>query len=152
MGVAYHWSFFSFINKGAYLFGAVFVVQALLLAYYGLIKQRLSFQFTRDVYGLTGLVFVLFALAVYPALGYYSGHIYPSSPTFGLPCPTTIFTFGIFLWSDRKIPLAVFVIPLLWSIIGFSAAFLLGIKEDIGLLVAGLTGSVMIVLRNSKWQ
>jgi hypothetical protein len=54
---------------------------------------------------------VVFALVLYPVIGYTFGHIYPSSPTFGLPCPTTIFTFGIFLWSDKRLPVAILVIP-----------------------------------------
>ncbi len=44
----------------------------------------------------------------------------------------------------------ILLIPLLWSIIGFVAAIVLGIREDLGLLVAGLIGTIMIWLRREK--
>jgi hypothetical protein len=83
-------------------------------------------------------------------LGHLFGHIYPKSPTFGLPCPTTIFTFGLLLWTDKKIPKYVLVIPFLWSIVGFSAAVNLKVYEDFGLLVAGIIGTVLILLSERK--
>jgi hypothetical protein len=102
------------------------------------------------MYGIMGIILVAYALLIYPVLGYWWDHIYPASPTFGLPCPTTIFTFGILLFSSSKISPWVFIIPFLWSLIGFSAAFSLGIKEDTGLLVAGLLSIVMIFYRNKS--
>jgi hypothetical protein len=86
---------------------------------------------------------ILYALILYPIVGSLLGHVYPSSPTFGLPCPTTIFTFGMLLWV-RKPPLIVLIIPVLWSIVGFSAALQLGIKEDIGLPMAA---ALVIILQ-----
>ncbi|HWN12125.1 MAG TPA: DUF6064 family protein [Pyrinomonadaceae bacterium] len=78
-----------------------------------------------------------------------SGHRYLAAPTLGLPCPSTIFTFGILLWTDRHIPL-----PLgdtgRMVVLGFWAAISLGMKEDYGLLGAGLLGSVLITLRNNS--
>ena len=65
-------------------------------------------------------------------LGYFLGHRYPAAPSFGLPCPTTIFTLGLLLWKRDKMPAWLFLIPLLWSAIGFSAALVLGMKEDVG--------------------
>ena len=91
---------------------------------------------------------MLYALLIYPVLGSMLGHVYPQSPTFGLPCPTTIFTFGILLWTDKQVPIPVLIIPFLWSIIGFTAALSLGITEDTGLLIAGVVSTLLIVLRN----
>ncbi len=34
--------------------------------------------------------------------------------------------------------------PALWSLLGFTAAFTLGVYEDIGLLVAGVVGTVIV--------
>jgi hypothetical protein len=89
-------------------------------------------------------------MLIYPVLGYLLGHGYPSSPCFGVaPCPTTIFTFGLLLWADRP-PRYLVLLPLIWSIIGFFAAISLGIREDIGLLVAGLAGSGLILFRGRR--
>ena len=150
MGIVYHLLYFSQVNKAAYLFGIIFIIQGLLFLYEGVFNNKLSYSFSRGLFGVSGAVLVVFALVLYPVIGYTFGHIYPSSPTFGLPCPTTIFTFGIFLWSDKRLPVTILVIPFLWSLIGFFAALKLGIFEDTGLLIAGLFTFTMIILANRK--
>ena len=67
----------------------------------------------------------------------------------GLPCPTTIFTFGMLLLADRKLSFGILIIPLLWSVIGLSAAISLGMYEDIGLIVSAVA-VVLLQLRRSK--
>jgi hypothetical protein len=85
-------------------------------------------------------------MVVYPVIGTLLGHAYPQSPVFGVaPCPTTIFTFGLLLWTTAKVPKYVLVIPLLWSLLGVTAAFTLGIREDTGLLVAGVVGTILLI-------
>jgi hypothetical protein len=149
IGVVYHIRFFSQINGAAYLFGALFIAQAVIFSLFGTIRETVHFTFRQNVYGLTGALFVLYAMVVYPLLGNALGHGYPQAPMFGVaPCPTVIFTFGVLLWADRKVPLYFLIIPLIWSIIGFAAAVSLGMREDIGLLVAGVGGTVLILIRN----
>jgi len=144
MGIIYHLVNFSSINKAAYIFGFVYIIQALLFLFSGVIKSNLSFKYQSNIYGIFGSIFILYALVLYPILGYFYGHVYPKAPTFGVPCPTTIFTFGILLWTDRKIPKHILIIPLLWSVIGFSAAMNLNIKEDFGLFIAGVLGFILL--------
>lgn len=147
MGIMYHISFFAAVNKVAYLFGALFILQGMMFFYH---KEHLVFRFHRDVYGITGAVLMFFSLVVYPAWSYFIGHDFPASPTFGAPCPTTIFTFGMLLWTDKKCPPALLVIPFLWSLTGFSAAILLGMAEDTGLLIAGVTATMLLIRRHTK--
>src|SRR5687767_10731537 len=47
MGAAYHIAFFSVINKAAYVFGSLFILEGILLFTYGLVKSP-SFDFNRD--------------------------------------------------------------------------------------------------------
>lgn len=138
MGIVYHFIYFSVINKAAFIFGSLFILQGLLFAYYGFIKKRLSFSIRKNRHSIAGAGTILFALFIYPLAGYWSGHQYPAAPTFGLPCPTTIFTFGLLLCTDKKLPVAVYIIPVIWAVIGVTAVFALGIKEDISLLLAAL--------------
>jgi hypothetical protein len=149
MGIAYHLVFFTAINKAAWLFGIFFIIQGLLFLFAGVFARRLVFHFSVDVYGITGILLVLFALFGYPAVGLYYGRIFPFSPTFGLPCPTTIFSLGLFLMT-KKCPVYVLLIPLAWSGIGFSASFLLGVKEDVSLLVAALLTLILLSIRSWK--
>ncbi len=148
MGLVYHFWFFSPINRAAWLFAAFFVLQGILFFIAGVWKQQLKFRFRLNLSGIIGGAFLLYALFAYPALGYCLGHRYPAAPTFGLPCPTTIFTFGMLLWTDRRVPLHLLTIPLAWSFIGFWAAVSLGMIEDYGLLAAGLVGAVISVTKN----
>jgi hypothetical protein len=152
MGIVYHMVFFTTINKAAYLFGGFFIIQAILFFYYGGIKQRLSYHFTQNIFGILGLLLIIFALVIYPLLGYVYEHIYPSAPTLGAPCPTAIFTFGVFLLSERKLAKIILIIPFLWSLLGFSAATSLGIKEDTALLIAGFLTTGILLFRKPNVQ
>jgi hypothetical protein len=136
MGVVYQWGFFSAVNPAARAFGAGFVVEAGLLLWYLVIRRRLRFRASPSWRSGLGLVLLIYAFAVYPAVGWALGHRYPAAPTFGLPCPTTIMTLGLLLWTERRPPAAVMVIPWLWALVGSAAAFELGVREDLGLLVA----------------
>lgn len=76
--------------------------------------------------GLTALG-LLDAMVVYPLLGALFGHAYMESPTFGLPCPTTIFTFGLLMFLVEPFPRLIFAVPILWAAVGSLAAFRLGV-------------------------
>ncbi len=147
MGLVYHITFFASINPVAYGFGALCVIQGLLFIWVG-IRNNNFYKATLGWRQSVGSIFIVYALLVYPFLGMKLGHLFPSAPTFGAPCPTTIFTFGILLWTT-KLPRYVVLIPLLWSFIGFTAAMKLGIYEDAGLLIAGIIGSVLIFTNKS---
>jgi hypothetical protein len=86
----------------------------------------------------------------YQLVGYLLGHIYPQYFPFGLvPCPTTIFTFGLFLMTAKKIPTYYLVIPFILAVGGVLAVYK-GILEDVGLFIAGLVGTVMIFARDKN--
>ena len=143
MGIVYHIIFFTRINPAAYLFGTLYVIQAGLFVYYGIITKELIYKYRNNAICIMSILFFLYALIFYPLLSYQFGHLYPSTPTFGLPCPTTIFTFGmIILMEDRK--KIIFIIPIVWSLVGFTAALKLGIYQDIGLLIAGVISSMIL--------
>ncbi len=138
MGAVYHWAYFAAINPVAVIFGALFLLEGTLFLWMGAIRNRIDFRFAPNARGRAGGLIILYALVIYPVLGTLLGHTYPQNPTFGLPCPTTIFTFGMLLWAERALPKLLLVIPALWAVIGFSAAFQLGILEDTGLLLSGI--------------
>jgi hypothetical protein len=146
MGAVYHLMYFTAINKAAYVFGALFIIQGILFAYFGIIKSRISFE-GYNKYSIIGAILIIYAMIIYPLLGAAFGHAYPKSPTFGLPCPTTIFTFGILLMANSKFPFSILIIPALWSIIGFVAALKLGVYEDTGLIIAGVMSVVLFAIR-----
>jgi len=147
MGIVYHLTFFRTINPLATAFGVLFIIQAVLFGWFGVWTSRLSFHPQIGWNGIMGWVLLTYALVAYPLLGYAFGQRYPSVPTFGLPCPTTIFTIGLLLWADRSLPKILLIIPIAWSVLGLSAAISLGVREDFGLFVAGLFAAMLLFRR-----
>lgn len=142
-GLVYHIGFFSVINPAAFGFGGFCVLQGALFGWLA-VRGKVEYRASSGWRQLTGSALILYALLLYPLLGWQFGHTFPSSPTFGAPCPTTIFTFGVLLWAVNT-PRFIIIIPFLWSLVGFTAALSLGVYEDIGLLVAGVIASIFVL-------
>lgn len=145
LGLAYHLAFFAPVNPLAYVFAAVSVAGAVAFTWHGIARRRLEFRFSRSMRTLAGVALIVFSLAVYPAWAIYAGHLYPAMPTFGLPCPTTIFTIGMLSLLVTPYPRIPFLVPVLWCLVGSQAAFLLGVPQDLALIVAGIVGVVLAV-------
>jgi hypothetical protein len=132
--VAYHWSFFRRINPAAAWFAVLFLVQTTIFARL-LLAERGFVIADRSVRGVVGVGLVLYGLA-YPLLGFLFGLQYPRLPLFAVPCPTTLITAGL-LVASRQVPRFVRIVPIVWAVIGSTAAFALGIRADLALVVAG---------------
>ena len=144
LGLAYHLAFFASINPLAYAFWVVSIAGALVFLWEGVVRRRLEFRLTRTARTFVGFSLVLFALGAYPAWSVWAGHRYPAMPTFGLPCPTTLFTIGILAFLVVPYPRSPFVVPVLWCLVGFQAALLLGVTQDLGLIVAAVVGLALM--------
>jgi hypothetical protein len=134
-GAAYHWGFFRTINPAAALFGLLFVVQAAVFVWLAA-TSRVRFAPGSPPRSLLGIGLIVWGL-VYPFAGLAFGLEYPRMPVFAVPCPTTLFTAGLLL-NSAGLPRLAGVIPLLWAIIGGSAASALGIRADLALVVAAV--------------
>jgi hypothetical protein len=149
-GVAYHHGYLSAINPAAHGFGALFVAHGLLLLWAGVVRAHLRFDLRRGLSPAAGVALVAYAMLVYPILGHMAGHGWPHAPMFGVaPCPTTIFTIGLLLLAAPRPPWAVTVVPLLWAVIGGSAAILLDVPEDLGLWAAALI-AILVLLHERR--
>ena len=135
-GGVYHAGFFTRINPAAWVFAGLFVAQALAFVWLGMLNRRLFFDSgwtTRHV--LAGFL-LLYSLA-YPFLVLLSGHEFPRAPAYAVPCPTTLFTAGVLLATVPPVPRSLFVVPIAWSLVGGSAALVLGMTPDLMLFAAG---------------
>jgi hypothetical protein len=147
-GAAYHLAFFRPVNPAAAIFGALFLVQAALYAAAAARPGALAFGVRWTPRHALALALAAYAAVAYPLLGAALGHGYPRSPLLGVaPCPTTIFTFAVLLLADGPVPPRLYAIPFVWSLLGASAAAQLGIREDYGLVVAGIAGTAVLVVR-----
>jgi len=150
MAIAYHLLQFSRINAAAYLFAVFYLLEAALFAWWAIAGRPLELRYGRDAASALGVAMLAYSLVAYPLLGRWLGHAYPASPTFGVPCPTTIFTFAILAFARPKGIASLTVVPLVWSVVGGSAAFLLGVWQDLGLIASGVGTAGLVVVRSRK--
>jgi hypothetical protein len=143
VAAAYHFAFFRTVTATALPFALAFAAQAVLFAWFAWRPGRLDYVPRTTLRAALGAACVAYALIGYPVAGYLLGHRYPDAPSFGVPCPTTIYTFGLLIWAGTTVPVRLVVIPVLWAIVGISAAVNLGMTEDVGLPIAA---ALLIVL------
>jgi hypothetical protein len=135
-GIFYHAALFTWINPAAWGFALVFVIEAGLLTWFGVVRRTLH-VWSREATLSTQLGNGLIAYGLsYPLLSLIGPNTYPFAPTFGVPCPTTLVTIG-FLLLVHPVLLSVTIVPLVWTAIGGSAAFVLGMPVDLALVAAG---------------
>ena len=137
-GIVYHWGFFARINPAAKAFGALFVLQGVVILFAAFAHAELTFDPRPRRASIAGWGMIGYALVAYPLIGMMLGHGYPVGPTFGAPCPTTIFFFGVMSWVIDKPPIKMLILPIAWAVVGTSAAVQLGMREDLGLAVAAV--------------
>ena len=148
-GVVYHMMYLATIEGAAWAFGAAFAMQGMLFAWTGAARRRLRFRFSPDLYGWAGLGLVIFSMAVTPLIGSLAGHGWPRAPMFGVaPSPTTLFTLGMLLLMEGRVPLHLTVIPVLWCLIGGTTAWLLNVPEDLALPLAGVSATALVLWKN----
>lgn len=150
MGIVYHFIYFAPVNPAAPMFAALFLAGAALFAWAGVVRGRLVFDGESRARRIVGHVLIAYALVAYPLLSLVLGREFPEIPTFGLPCPTTIFTIGMLAFLSAPLPRYVLAVPIAWAFIGGQAALTLGVYEDIGLLLAGLAGVWLVFDRPAQ--
>ena len=145
-GLVYHAWFFTAINPAAWLFAALFVLQGVLfIAFKSPARQAVDgAEATRRVVSSLLIVYSL----IYPVVVLADGFVYPRMPTFGVPCPTVILTIGVLLATSTP-PVLLSVIPVGWSLIAGTAAWLFGVHADFVLPAAAGALVVDLILRRS---
>ena len=150
-GVVYHMMYLATIDWAAWAFGAAFAVQGILFAWTGAARGRLRFRFRPGLFGWAGLGLVIYSIAVAPLIASLMDHGWPRAPMFGVaPAPVTLFTLGMLLLSERRVPLNLAVIPVLWCLVGGTAAWLLNVAEDLALPLAGVAAMALMLWKNRR--
>lgn len=143
-GIVYFRMFFATITLAGQIFGSLFIAEAALLLLSTWQNGPLRPVSRRSA--IAGAFIIAYALLLYPIAGVAAGQQYPAIPTFGAPCPVTIFTFGLFCLfptSISRVAMAV-PVPVLWVLISSYAAFGFSVYEDFGLLVAAIAAIVVM--------
>jgi hypothetical protein len=91
---------------------------------------------------------MLYALA-YPVIDALTGHYFPAAPVFGVaPCPSSIFTAGLLLWTRRSSPMYVLVVPFVWLMTQTPpAALAMGVVADVARVPVGVLTAALLIWR-----
>jgi len=141
MAVVFHFAFFSTIQPAAWVFGAVSLLQAAALAWYGVVHDGFAAAApaSRTPWRVAAAwALIGYALLAYPLLGCEQGLRFPATPTFSVPGPTTIYSVGLMLLAGSGVPRVLFIVPVLWALVGSMAAMTLGLTQDLMLWLAGI--------------
>jgi hypothetical protein len=144
IGAVYHLTFFTAINKPAFVFGAIFILQGVLLLINAFSKSAIQFSNKPDFKSYIGEFFIVFGLIIYPVISYFVEDSFVRIISLGLPCPSTIFTFGFLMLATNKVPKHLLIIPFLWSLVGLSAAINFGVVQDYMLIISAIVAGIYL--------
>jgi hypothetical protein len=100
-----------------------FVLEALLLVWWGVIGAKLSFVVKSEASGRLGTALFVLSLLLYPALAAMFGRPWRQAEVFGIaPDPTVTATVGLLLLTNSRFRWGLLPVPILWS--GIAAATL----------------------------
>jgi hypothetical protein len=143
-----HFAAFDFV---APIYGAFFILQGLLLGWSTVVRNRLAFRCTGDLFCWCGLALALAATLAWPLADALLGPGWASVRVVGLaPGPTAAFTLGLLLLCAGRTPLHLAIIPLLWTLIAGAVASILSIPQDLALPAAGIGAFVLILWKNRR--
>lgn len=144
IGAVYHLMFFTAINKPAFVFGGLFILQGLLFLLNTFSNSKIEYGFGEKAKDYLGYFFILFGLIIYPIIGYVVEGSASRIISLGLPCPSTIFTFGFLMLATNKVPKYLLISPFLWSLIGLSAAINFGVIQDYMLIISAIVAGIFL--------
>lgn len=150
VGVGYELLHFTRFDFAAPLYGALFVVQGLLLLWVT-IRGRLAYRFRGSLAGWVGLTLAMLALA-WPLVDRLAGLGWQAERVVVLaPAPTTILTLGLLLLVAGRTPWHLAIIPLLWTLVAGATAWILWIPQDLVLPVAGVVAVAVLLWKNRRY-
>ena len=96
----------------------LFLLEALLLLWWGVIGAKLSFAVKQGASGTVGGALVALGILLYPALATILGRPWQQAEVFGIaPDPTVIATVGLLLLANSRFRWGLLPIPLIWCAI-----------------------------------
>ncbi|MFO8146039.1 MAG: DUF6064 family protein [Gillisia sp.] len=146
IGIVYHTAFFTAINKAAYAFGGLFIIQGIFF-FIELFRKKLEFSFTGQLREYIGSFFILFGLILYPIISYLLEGSFVRTISLGLPCPTTILTFGFLMLTNTKLAKYLLIIPTIWAIIGTAAAINFDVYQDYFMILSAIIADFYLIKR-----
>ena len=148
VAIAFHAHRYATINWAAVYFSWAFVVEAALLLWLCVLRDRVRFERAFDGAGRAGLAIFLFALTVMPLASPILGRGWKAVEIFGVaPDPTAVATLGILLAAGGRGRGWLMVVPAIWcAVSGFT---LLAMKSH-DAWIPPLAAAIAVVLSVSQ--
>ncbi len=138
----FFWRRYATINWMAPYFGWLFVVEAVLLVWIGVVRGGLTFRVRREAAGVLGVGLLALSLAFYPLLAPLLGRGWRQSEVFGIaPDPTVISTLALLLLAPGTARWTLLVPPLLWCVVGGATLWAMGSPETLVMLLASVASA-----------
>ncbi len=145
-GFVYLGIYYEQINWFGFYASIIFFLQALLLLWYGVIKQSLYFQ--KSLLSITvslSVIILLPLLQMFSGVGFYEVYVVGM-----LPLSTVAFSVGLSLSLSSKKVLHISLIPLLWSSFSLYWSYLLKNQFSVILSSLCLLGVLWVVYRGFR--
>jgi len=140
---------FSQLSPAAYVFAALFVFEGLALLWAGQRGEGLNFALRPDGAGIMGSLLILHALLAHPLLSRYLEQDWPHLGLVGMdPNPTVLFSLGLLLSTQGRLPKHLLAVPALWCFLGFLLGVEFGLRQDVIILPAGLAAAALLLPRD----
>jgi Family of unknown function (DUF6064) len=124
------WNRYATINWAAAYAAPVFVCQALLLVWSGLVRGRFRFDTTRSISTSVGAGLFLYALILHPLVAIASGRTIRAAEVFGIhPDPTVFATLGLLSLVPGSGASVLLGVPLAWCVVSWATLFAMGEPE-----------------------
>lgn len=143
--------YYGSVSSQYYVWGSLWILQGIVFFLHSGIKNSMLIEYRKDCKTVVATALLFSALIIYPVIGFLTGHGYPTGPIFGVaPCPVTIFTFALLILNRRSFPIALLIIPFLWSLTGIYAIFFFHVYQDAIEVIAGIVGLFFILHENKR--
>lgn len=144
---AFVWKRYATINWAAVYFLPLFVLEVLLLVWIGVVRNRLIFQLSRKLSGVTATVLLAFSVAAYPVIAPILGRSWRQAEVFGLaPDPTVIGTAGLLLMAEGRARWELLAVPLVWCLVSALTLWAMGSLEAILVAIAAVSVIIAAML------
>lgn len=139
----FHVKRYSTIQWAAKWFAVGFVIEAVLLIWFGVIQSRFRSN-------SAGIALFAFALLIEPSTALLGGRSWVTMEIFGIaPDPTAVATLGIALFAGGRARMSLLIVPLLWCAISGATLWTLHAPDA---LVPPVAAVVAIALAICRWH
>jgi hypothetical protein len=115
---AFFWKRYATINWAAIYVAPLFVGEALLLVWIGIVRGGLSFRLNRDAAGILGLTLFILSVLLYLMIAPLAGRPWHQAEIFGVaPDPTVLATLSLLLLAEGHPRWELLVVPVLWCLV-----------------------------------